>query len=244
MSSEGSNITEDERRRSDDDALAAELALGVLDGDARREAEAKALNNPEFFRRVAAWQARLGALTQTISAVSPPAHLWTKIENRLFGPPALTSQVGKSIWSSLFFWRGMTLALASLSAVLGIFMMMNTVIYPAPATPLIATLQAQNAGPIFLAHLNRDTNSLTIRPISNKDDAAHDLELWLIPGDKVARSLGVLSKSGATQVIIPETLQRLAGPDAILAVTVEPPGGSPTGKATGPIIAVGPLTKL
>lgn len=246
MSVENGNITESEKRRSEDDALAAELALGILDGDAGRAAEAKALNDPEFFRLVIAWQSRLGGLTQTISAVAPPDYLWTKIENRLFGFSGLgnTSQVGKRIWNNLFFWRSMTLGLASLSAVLGIFMLMKTVIYPAPAVPLIATLQAENAGPIFLAHLNSDAKSLTIRPISNSDDAVHDLELWLIPSDKRARSLGVLRKSGLTRVAIPETLQRLAGPEAILAITVEPLGGSPTGKATGPIIAVGPLTKL
>ncbi len=246
MSVENGNITEDEKRRSEDDALAAELALGILDGDARRAAEAKALNDPEFFRLVITWQARLGGLSQTIPAVAPPGYLWTKIENRLFESPALRNAppMSKSIWYNLFFWRSMTLALASLSAVLGIFMLMETVIYPAPAAPLIATLQAENVGPIFLAHLNSDAKSLTIRPISNPDDAVHDLELWLIPSDKKARSLGVLSKSGLTRVAIPETLQRLAGPEAVLAITVEPLGGSPTGKATGPIIAVGPLTKL
>jgi anti-sigma-K factor RskA len=34
------------------------------------------------------------------------------------------------------------------------------------------------------------------------------------------------------------------GPDATLAVSLEPPGGSPTGQPTGPVIASGKLTNL
>jgi anti-sigma-K factor RskA len=33
-------------------------------------------------------------------------------------------------------------------------------------------------------------------------------------------------------------------PDATLAVSMEPPGGSPTGQPTGPVIASGTLTSL
>jgi anti-sigma-K factor RskA len=38
-------------------------------------------------------------------------------------------------------------------------------------------------------------------------------------------------------------MQRVAA-QATLAVSVEPPGGSPTGLPTGPVIASGKLTKL
>lgn len=242
------NIIDDKKRDSEDEALAAELALGVLTGSSHSAAETRALNDPEFFRLVTAWQARLGGLIQATPAVSPRDQVWRQIETRLFqtdkSTPALSLPTRGGVWHSLFFWRAMTFAIASLSIGLGIFITINPVVNPSSVTPLIATLQAENAGPVFLAQLNPGTNNLTIRPVFNKDDAAHDLELWLIPNDKVARSLGILSKSGATQIAISDALQRLAGPEAVLAITVEPPGGSPTGKATGPIIALGPLTKL
>ena len=43
---------------------------------------------------------------------------------------------------------------------------------------------------------------------------------------------------------IPSDLAGRVTPDATLAVSLEPPGGSPTGLPTGPVIAAGKLTNL
>ena len=57
-----------------------------------------------------------------------------------------------------------------------------------------------------------------------------------------ARSLGLISASGATVLDrerLPKTLLR--GGTAALAVSLEPPGGSPTGAPTGPVLYAGTL---
>ncbi len=53
-----------------EDMLAAEYVLGVLDADARRRAELLLREHPGFARAVAAWQERLGPLADTIEPVS------------------------------------------------------------------------------------------------------------------------------------------------------------------------------
>jgi anti-sigma-K factor RskA len=48
----------------------------------------------------------------------------------------------------------------------------------------------------------------------------------------------------ATQIAIPPAFADQARRDAVLAVSLEPPGGSPTGQPTGPVIGSGKLTNL
>jgi anti-sigma-K factor RskA len=68
------------------------------------------------------------------------------------------------------------------------------------------------------------------------------LELWSVPPQGAPRSLGLISASGTTVLPrdrLPAGL--LKGGTAALAVSVEPPGGSPTGAPTGPVVFAGKL---
>jgi anti-sigma-K factor RskA len=56
-------------------------------------------------------------------------------------------------------------------------------------------------------------------------------------GSNAPRSLGLISAAGATVV---KQASLPAGTDH-LAVSLEPPGGSPTGAPTGPVLFVGRL---
>jgi anti-sigma-K factor RskA len=71
-------------------------------------------------------------------------------------------------------------------------------------------------------------------------------ELWLIPsgGDTTPRSLGLIEPGRPVRLAIPAALAARFTPDATLAVTREPPGGSPDGKPTLPAIAAGKLMNL
>jgi len=103
--------------------------------------------------------------------------------------------------------------------------------------PTAAAASAAGASPI-VASISGDGTSLVMRPIvpvAAQPDRA--LELWAVPTDGTSpRSLGVLpTGAGATVALRAKVL---AGVDT-LAVSVEPPGGSPTGKPTGPIVYAG-----
>jgi hypothetical protein len=58
------------------------------------------------------------------------------------------------------------------------------------------------------------------------------------------RSLGLIQPGQPIRLTIPPDLAGRLTPDAALAVSLEPPGGSPTGQPTGPVIASGKLTSL
>ena len=69
-------------------------------------------------------------------------------------------------------------------------------------------------------------------------------ELWLIPADGQPRPVGLSQVDRIVTIAVPKDLVPLTAKNAVLAVSLEPPGGSTTGKPTGPVIATGKLTNL
>ena len=100
------------RNESLREALAAEYALGTLQGRARRRFERALKDDPGLRRRVADWQARLDPLNDRVPPVAPPARVWRAIQRRV-RPPAARGGLA-ALWDNLGFWRGA--ALVSLSA--------------------------------------------------------------------------------------------------------------------------------
>jgi anti-sigma-K factor RskA len=62
-------------------ALAAEYALGTLDGDERAQADALMAADKDFAAQVEAWSHRLAALNQMVGSVEPRAEVWDRIRD-------------------------------------------------------------------------------------------------------------------------------------------------------------------
>ena len=207
------------------EALAAEYVLGTMRGGARRRFESLLPAHVELRSATAAWQERLLPLTEAIDPVEPPGEVWRKISDRLDRRKSVVT----GTWQRLSFWRGFA-ALASVAA-------LAAAAVGARTTTTAAAASAAGTSPI-VASISGDGTSLVMRPIvpvAAQPDRA--LELWAVPTDGTSpRSLGVLpTGAGATVTLRAKVL---AGVDT-LAVSVEPPGGSPTGKPTGPIVYAG-----
>jgi anti-sigma-K factor RskA len=225
------------------DRLAAAYAAGTLRGPARRRFEALLPAHPALREAVRAWQARLLPLTAAVPPIAPPARVWQRIETRLDGSLATAPVPSVGLGSRLAFWRGLA-GFASVAA------LSLAVLIASPSSappPIVVVLSSTAPGPAgggavtasFVASISGDGRALVTRPLVNvaaQPDRA--LELWAIPPGGAPRSLGVISASGATVVRKREALE---GADT-LAVTLEPPGGSPTGKPTGPVLYAGKLT--
>ena len=227
-----------DRERDDDRTLAGELALGVLSGDERRAAEARAVADPAFAALVDDWHARFGDLAAETAPVAPPARVWDTLDRRLF---AAAPQAG-GLWNSLPFWRWLAAGTSALGAACVAALLLLFV--PQGEPPLVAALQGAGSGPVFLAHVDAAAGSLQIHVLQAARDPARVPELWVIPGDGVPRSLGVINRQGETAVAVPLPLRAFTEAGATLAVSLEPPGGSPTGKPTGPVVAAGRISRL
>ncbi|MGA7309391.1 MAG: anti-sigma factor [Pseudolabrys sp.] len=220
----------------EDELLAAEYALGVLADADRTAIELRAVREPAFASLVAAWEQRLAPWAAEIDEVAPSPQLWDRIAAAL---PTQAQSLG--LWHSLTFWRGFGVAAGALAAAC-----LAALIYLGTLTqqqPLVATIEG-GGHRHFVATLDAGRGTVAVVPAAFSPDATRVPELWLIPPDGKPRPVGLLRADQTVTLTLPADLAALARKDAVLAVSLEPPGGSTTGLPTGPVIATGKLTSL
>ena len=72
--------------------------------------------------------------------------------------------------------------------------------------------------------------------------AGRSAEVWAIQGSAAPRSLGVMPAGAQAKMTVPAELRSAMVADTVLAISIEPAGGSPTGAPTGPVVAAGKLS--
>lgn len=228
------------------DELAAEYALGVLDGEALAHARSLAASDPEFRNQVAQWSGRLAPLLDEIPPVSPPARLWSVIDRGLGGVAASNVVY---LNRRLNLWRGIAAGATALAASLAIVLVTQPSQPLAPPVavvaqaPLAAMLGDEQRDLKLMASYDPASRRLMVAAASDMPaDPGHAHELWMIPADGKPRSLGTMpGPKMRAQLPMPMASQFREG--VTLALSVEPMGGSPTGLPTGPVIASGKLER-
>ncbi|MCV9962480.1 anti-sigma factor [Pararhizobium sp. BT-229] len=222
-----------------DQVIAGEYVLGVLSADDRRKVEARMVLDRAFAAMVKHWQSNLSSFDESYEPLPPPPQVFAAVERRLFAEQPRANAAAGGFWNSLAFWRVLTLA--SVAGLVTIATFSSGILEPSvERRPLLAELSGEGSATInLLAQYDASTGALKVTPVAAKQAEAKSLELWLIEGDNPARSLGILPQTGEGEIIIAPELRSKFGEGVTLAVSVEPFGGSPTGTATGPVIAVG-----
>ena len=218
------------------DLFAAEHALGVLDTPEREAAERRELTDPVFAGQVEGWRARLAALLDGVAPIAAPDYIWTGIVERL---GALGKVVELRLRRSLILWRSAAAAAAGIAAVLALVAFLPRREGPTPV--MTSELAAANKGPVvYVAMMDPAHHRVILQPVSMSVTPGHSPELWLIGADGKPVSLGVAQFAKPVQL----KLDKSPTGAEVLAVSIEPDGGSPTGQPTGPVVATGKLQLL
>lgn len=227
----------------EDEALAAEHALGVLTAGERATAELRMARDPTFAADVDAWRGRLAPMLAAVAPVEPSSQLWPRIER---GLPANDND-----GHAVKFWRGwamggMGLAAASMAAVVVLATRPPTVVAPpTPGQLLNARLDTSGGQHLFVAAYDPVREKLIVTSlVTPGSDPVHVHELWLIPADGKPRSLGLIAPGTSKSLPMPRGLPALAKEGASIAVSVEPPGGSTQDGPSGPVAAIGKLARI
>jgi anti-sigma-K factor RskA len=241
--------------------LAAEYVLGTLRGAAARRFARLARDNATIRLMVQEWEARLGPLAAAIPERTPPASLWNRIAASI-GASAAAPARSRGLWANLAFWRSLgMLGSAAAVALLAILVLrppekveiqvpveVVRLLPPKNEIPpsYLAVLEdPKTHQPVMLAMAGRNSDQLFIktvyeRPIPND----RDLELWALPEGAKPRSLGVIGAGDRPQLKLAANADTDLGNIPMLAVSLEPKGGSPTGGPTGPVLYTGRCLKL
>jgi len=210
--------------------LAAEYALGTLRGRARARFKRWMREDAALEREVADWESRLAPMLAAVPPVAPPARVWREIEARVAAPRRA------SLWKALAL-----LGSGAAAAVAG----MALLVPAQKREQYVAVLSdPKTQRPVLLVSIGRRDQALQIKRL---DPSIHvsdrDLELWALPRSGGPRSLGVLPAGDKSVIRLAALADQALSDVPMLAVSVEPRGGSTTGAPTGPVLYSGPCVR-
>jgi anti-sigma-K factor RskA len=235
------------------DALAAELALGLLDGPdqsrARLEVERLRLEDPAFAAAVAAWRreglAWLDDEARSAAGEAPSNALWSRIEASVVRrpvavPPAATAATVSPEPATVRDpgpWKPFALA-ASLAALVfaGLWgfapqRVTERVEVPveqpfAPEALSVAQINADERGTLLSAMYDRETGRLYLR-LAEIPDPARVPQLWLIDGTGTPRSLGFGQRGAVSELELTAEQRAIIEGTGTIAVSLEQPAEVP-----------------
>jgi anti-sigma-K factor RskA len=226
--------------RPDIDALASEYVLGTLDAGERAAFAARRAREPALAAAIEAWERRLGPLAGMVPPVLPPDDLLAKIERRLT-VGALKTDPNVVAIADLRRRLNRTRVFAGAVSALAASVMVMAVAreWARAVTPqtYVAVFQKDDASPAFLMSVDLNSRMLSVRRVAADVPAGKTYQLW-IASDKLGvgpQSLGLVEDQNT------DVRRALSGIDpaivqtALFGVSLEPAGGSPTGKPTGPV---------
>jgi len=221
--------------------LAAEYALGLLGADEARQFEQRLTGDPLLRAEYALWVEDLARMAGSVPAEPVPPAAFRAIEARLF------PEERRSILARLGLWQSLAGAAAAGLLVLAVTELgwLATPPEPSLTAQIAAQIAAQDRSLILLARFDPASGALLVERQAGGMAAGRVQELWLIAEGAAPVSLGLVAAAGTTTLTLRADLAAMLGGavlgGAVLAISDEPPGGSPTGQPTGAVLATGPV---
>ena len=224
------------------DLLAAEYVIGLLDPAARALAERRNASDPNFAALVEDWRERLLALDDAVRIRAPAVDLWDRIAAQTQRAPAAPARVVRQgstkpqLLASLRFWQGLGFAGAATALLLAVvagLVLMRAV--PKPVLVAVLVTEANRPAAIVTAFEGGDTELVPLEEI--EVPAGKTLEVWTLWDRSVGpRSIARLDRAKGVRLALGSLP---LGPGQLFEITLEPAGGSPIGRPTGPILMKG-----
>ncbi|WP_020179126.1 anti-sigma factor [Methylopila sp. M107] len=228
--------------------LAGEYALGLLDAGEAAAFESRAARDPAAAAALSDWRERLVGLDAAAPPIPPSAELWARIDGaidarethastqaRAEAPPS--PSLAARLWGSVAAWRGAALAGAVASVALA-FVSVSAYRTAERQPQVIAVLLTPDGKPGAIVDVFADGSSYVAPLLDVSVPSDRIMQVWTLP-DKTTGpvSLGLLENDGSAR-LQPASLPA-PKPQQLYEITLEPSGGSPTGRPTGPILFKG-----
>jgi anti-sigma-K factor RskA len=215
------------------DELAAQYVLGTLRGPARRRFERYCAGNVAALHAVRRWEDRLVDMVAGVVPVAPSPLVWDRIKFRIRRDRALRPKRGLAAPGN---WRfAVAAGIAALAIAFGVW----TGFGPGSTQPF-ANFVDQQQTRLWTIEAPRSRGELRVSAGDNLPlDPSRAYELWALPGEGAAPvSLGLMPKSGRSKLQLSDAQRLALSRSRQVAISLEPPGGSPTGAPTGPVVYV------
>jgi anti-sigma-K factor RskA len=221
------------RVTDEDDILAAEFALGLLDDGEAQAVQDRARTDATLSLRIAWWRDQLAPMVREVETPAPD-HVWARVAAQLPGNDNSMTLMQR--------WRAVAVGAMSVAAALMVFIGTRPApVIVTPAAPMVAALSGDK-GSIVAVSYDAGSGKLVVAP-TTLDPGRGDAELWIIPAGGTPVSLGVVDARLAQAHNVPSGRRSYVQPGATFAITQEAKSGSPDGKPHGPIVASGKIIR-
>lgn len=224
------------------DQLAAEYALGLLEGEDLLAARGLMANEPDFAAQVAFWESRLAPLLDEIGGAAPDEALWTRIAAEIDTVPGgEVVSLADALGARVRFWQRAAAgaAMAAVGSVALLVLQPPATTSPAMQNPLVASIPIGDTPLRLGVTYLPDRQEMLVSASGLSADGVHDHELWLVPPEGELRSLGVVVPGREASMALDPELAGLIRDGAQMVLTREPIGGKPAGMDAGPVVAEG-----
>jgi len=234
--------------------LAAELVLGLVEGEELATALRLRLSEPDFRQAVDAWEKRLAPLLDLIPPQAPPDHVWQSINARLdvrSAEPGEENVYNISFRTRLNRWRAAALTASAIAASLALALLARPDPVAVPENPvqqlasaqIIAQLSGEQPGLSVATRFEPDTGKMNVSTAGLDSEKGAPV-LWVVPSDGTPRALGILPTNGAGSINIDPVVRSFVKAGTLLALTMEDPAGAPFEAPTTPILATATISKI
>ena len=217
---------------------AAEYVLGLLEGEARMEAERRLASDASFAREVERWRARFAEFDDTTQPQPASDALWKRIEATFSGaaPHATQPSAWSRLWSDIGVLRAATIG-ASLAALM-LAVGLGVAIRQVRLQPVMVAVLVDGDRTGAVVHAFADGRVVLLPLTSINVPSGRALQVWTLPSrERGPVSVGLMDRARTLELDLKD-LPR-PGADQLFEITLEPAGGSPTGRPTGPILFKG-----
>ncbi|RST30276.1 hypothetical protein HMF7854_05155 [Sphingomonas ginkgonis] len=240
--------------------LAAEHAVGLLEGEELLEARRLEATDAVFGDQLSEWRNRLAPLLDEVADRLPPESLWARVveaidRSQVPGAGAELIDLQRRIRR----WKGATGLASAIAASLALVLVIPMGRTPPPAprpTPvgpapisrstMMASLPMTKGPGVVSVSIVPGTSALLVDAATIRAVAGRDHQLWLIPASTGAKplSLGLVRAGRMDRMAMPSPMLDYLKSGATIALSREPVGGSTTGLPTGPVVASGRLQEI
>lgn len=234
---------------TESERLAIEQALGSPSPEDLAAIKARLAEEPGFAAEVRAWEYRLAPLADLVSPAAPSDALWQRIAAATTGSSSGTvisleeavAARTQRLQARVRLWRWTSAAAGALAACLALAVVLRPGAGLAPSgQQFVGVVNTSGELPPLVVSVDLARGEFSVKPVDLKPQAGKDYELWAVPAGAKPVSLGVVAKPGKRPIDAGPHLD-WNDPGMVLAVSVEPTGGSTTGQPTGPVVYTGKL---
>ena len=229
------------------DALSQRYVAGTMSYRARRRFQDVMAGHPEARDTVLGWEELLAPLALSLKPVKPSELVWQRIARQIHprhsapaaaAPrrrPALATAavvlLAALVVTSSGWWQA-----ANQPPEKVVEKVVEVVTRPVPDSAIVSVMGVPDT-PLWVARIYPNAKQLQIAVNSPPEAQPNkDYELWTLKDDGTPVSLGLLPTSGSVTLALSDDRLSAIAESSMLAVSLEPLGGSPESVPTGPVL--------